>query len=160
MAEENLSGNKSKIEILGYHAEYERNLGRLYSLFSKKFPETDIWSYLVEEERKHEAWVKQIIFKFNEGVIKFESESDYSRWVCDCVINLKNKIEEIEKSEITLKEALIISLDYEDNMLEKEFFNIFYSEAPAFDSVLKNLVKDTEKHRKIVADKLAELYNK
>ena len=69
--EKRIEINKSLV-LLGYHAEHERMISRLYAYYRKKFPKEGVWLFLVEEERKHETWIKQIIIKVNQEIIRFD----------------------------------------------------------------------------------------
>ena len=46
-----------KYHDVGLHAEHERLLANLYALFSKIFPNDELWPFMTEEERKHESWL-------------------------------------------------------------------------------------------------------
>jgi hypothetical protein len=76
--------------LLGYHAEHERMISRLYSYYRKKFQKEGVWSFLVEEENKHEAWIKQIIVKVNEGIIRFDHRNSSIEEVKTSIENVKN----------------------------------------------------------------------
>jgi rubrerythrin len=147
----------TKSAILGFHSEYERNLARLYSVYAEKFPDVELWRFLVEEERKHESWIKQIIIKVSEGVIDFELKEYTAEKVKNCIINLKDKVIETVGLDIDLKTALLNALEVEDSMLEKDFFDKFTSDAPAVQSVLSKLVSDTINHRYAIEEAINAL---
>jgi rubrerythrin len=144
--------NEAKIffkyaSTLGIHAEYERLLARLYSTFFKLFPEEKIWEILAEEEKKHEAWIKQIIMKVVQGTVSFNSANESDEYIINAVIGLKDTLNDIKIDSLKKSVTFEIAYNVENSMLEKEFFNKFSTDAPLIDNILKSLVKDTERHR-------------
>ncbi len=149
--------NKEILEVLGYHSEYERNLARLYKLFTKKFPDDGLWPYMVEEETKHECWIKQIIPKVIDGVVDINVKDHTGKFVHDHMEMLSSKIESLKFVELTPLEALRICVEYEEFMLDKDFFGNLVSEAPAVQNVLDKLVEDTLRHRIAIKERIESL---
>ncbi len=155
----NENKNQSKIlfkyaSTLGLHAEYERLLARLYATFSNLFPEEEIWKILVEEEKKHEAWIKQIIMKVVQGTITFKNNDDTDEYIINAVQGLKDTLNDIKIDGIKKDDTFEIAYNVENSILEKEFFNKFSSDAPIIDKILKSLVKDTERHRDMLDERI------
>ncbi|MBN2834987.1 MAG: hypothetical protein JXR48_08475 [Candidatus Delongbacteria bacterium] len=143
-----------KTAILGLHAEYEQLLSRLYKIFSNKFPDEELWSFMAKEEKKHEAWVKQIILKMIEGTIIYENEDEYQDNIINSLVDLKETIKDIPEKDISEEDALEIAFSIEESMLEKEFFEKFSLDAPLVEQILENLKKDTRKHRDMLDKKI------
>lgn len=151
--------NEAKIffkyaSTLGIHAEYERLLARLYSTFFKLFPDENIWEVLIEEEKKHETWIKQIIIKVVQGTISFKSEDESDEYIINAVQGLKDTLNDIKIDGIKKTDTFEIAYNVENSMLEKDFFNKFSSDAPLIDKILKSLVKDTKRHRDMLDERI------
>jgi hypothetical protein len=142
-----------KTSTMGLHAEYERLLARLYTVFSRKFPDENLWEYLVEEEKKHEAWIKQIILKMIDETIIYDNSDESEEEIISSLVELKETINTVSNNEITAEEALELAYGIENSLLEKEFFNKFSSDAPAINKILSQLKADTIKHRDMLDSK-------
>jgi hypothetical protein len=142
-----------KTSTMGLHAEYERLLARLYTIFSKKFPNENIWEYLAEEEKKHEAWVKQIILKMIDETIIYDNSDESEEEIISSLVALKETINTVSNNGITAEDALELAYGIENSLLEKEFFNKFSSDAPAINKILSQLKADTIKHRDMLDTK-------
>ena len=153
-----LDGIFEKYHYIGLHAEHERLLANLYTLFGKIFPDDELWPFMIEEERKHESWLKEIMLKLKEGVINFRNP-DYSiDLVKKEIINLSETIEYCSAYKITHQEAYQIAFHQENSMLEDKFFDNFSSDAPAIESVFEKLIEDTLEHRRWLNRRM-EFYN-
>ncbi|MBN2790051.1 MAG: hypothetical protein JXR69_07665 [Candidatus Delongbacteria bacterium] len=136
--------------LLGYHAEHERMISQLYSYYSKKFTKESVWIFLVEEEKKHEAWIKQIIIKINEGLIRFDHRDSSLEEVKVSINNVKNEMAKVFTDEYTLEMAYSFAFILENSIIEKDLFKLFDSDDPMIVEILKNLSIDTKKHRDII----------
>lgn len=155
--DENIKKECTPVEILGFHAQYERSLSRLYKLFSKKMPELELWPYLVEEEIKHECWIMQMIPKVVEGTIILKVLDYSAKFVREHTEMLNARIEQLKGEEIDLQKALRICVEYENYMLDRDFFGNLISDAPAIQSVIDKLIIDTENHRDEIKRAINEL---
>ena len=68
---------------------------------------------------------------------------------------MKRQIERVRKANIGLLEALSIAGDIEEALIEKQFIRLNISGPTEIKNVMKGLVADTQRHRKIIAEKLA-----
>ncbi|MDA3839364.1 MAG: hypothetical protein PF574_10335 [Candidatus Delongbacteria bacterium] len=136
--------------LLGYHAEHERMISQLYSYYRKKFPKEGVWLFLVEEEKKHEAWIKQIIIKINEGKIKFDHRDSSIEDVKISLQNVKDEMAKVFTDEYVLNTAYSFAFVLENSIIEKDLFKLFESDDPIIAEILKNLSNDTKKHRDIM----------
>lgn len=137
-----------KYHYIGLHAEHERLLANLYTLFGRIFPDDELWPFMIEEERKHESWLKEIMLRLKEGVINFRNPEYSIETVKKEIINLAETIEYCSEYKISHKEAYKIAFDQENSMLEDKFFDNFSSDAPAIESVFEKLIEDTLEHRR------------
>lgn len=142
-----MHSKEEQISFLGKQADYERHLARLYSLYEKLFPDFKMWPFLVEEERKHEAWIKQIIPKIQNGEIYFFLDNFTVQAIEQTLIYIEEEYEKAEKEGIDLIRAVSVAHYLEDAALDKSIFNYFDSGSPQIEQVLDDLKEDTKKHR-------------
>ncbi len=158
IVEKELDGIFEKYHYIGLHAEHERLLANLYTLFGKIFPDDELWPFMKEEERKHESWLKEIMLKLKEGVINFRNPEYSIDAVKKEILTLNETIGYCNEYKITHKEAYLIAFKQESSMLEDKFFDNFSSDAPAIESVFEKLIEDTMEHRRWLNRRM-EFYN-
>jgi hypothetical protein len=130
--------------IITLFEENELNIGKLYKLYSQKFPDRQaFWLGLSMEEAGHAADIRAShrknddLFetnKFTAGVLKY---------VMDFV---EEKIQEVQKKEISHIDALNNALRIEQSILEKKCFELFTPTSQQLKAVLASLNKETEAH--------------
>ena len=58
-------------KIIELMIRQESLLARLYSLFAEQFLEhSEVWNGLVEEEKKHAAWLEQLFNAGDKGIVQ------------------------------------------------------------------------------------------
>jgi hypothetical protein len=145
-----MKSREEQILFIGQQAELERQLARLYSLYQTKFPTFKLWPFLVEEERKHEAWLKQIIPKVKTGEMYFYLEDLTYQAILQTIEYINEEYEKADKEGIDLIRAVSVAHSIEDSALDKNFFNYFDSEYIVIEEILDNLREDTKKHRDLL----------
>ena len=147
MAEE-----RSSLELLIGH---EAAIKRLYELYAEVFPEhRSFWETMMQEEQKHADCLQNLSSK--ESVRKwFLSDVRLKRLAIGGSIDyIEGQIERIKKAGINLLEALSIANDIEEALIEKQFISLNISGPDEIKGVMKVLVADTQRHRKMIAEKL------
>jgi len=152
-----MKSKEEQIFFLGHQAEYERHLARLYKLYEDKFPYSPIWPFLVEEERKHEEWLKQIMPKVQSGDIYFYRNEFTLEAISQMINYVNEEFDKAEKEEIDLMRAVSVALYIEDSSLEKNIFTYLDSDSPKIQEILDSLSEDTKKHRKLLLNARDEL---
>ena len=71
-----------------------------------------------------------------------------------CIDDIKLKIEEDKKAEISERDALAVSINLESGMIEKKFFEVFEADSTEIRKTLSSLEKETEHHLKMVREEL------
>jgi bacterioferritin (cytochrome b1) len=132
----------------------ESNVAEIYHTFRKMFPEArDFWHQLAMEEENHAA-----ILAVGEGFHRVGKLPDY--FVPDSLplINqsltfIKEVQRRIEEEDISLKEALELSLQLERTMEESYLYEIITKETDSkMISKLQKLAVDTGSHIKQIED--------
>jgi hypothetical protein len=141
---------EEQIQLVGSQAELERQLARLYSFFNKKFPGTELWPFLTEEEAKHECWLKQIIPKISEGSIILFVNDITIKAIEETIEDIISTCENAESKGISLIGAIKTAEKFEMHMLDKDFFKFLDSDAPVYSRILDKLYEDTKRHKELL----------
>jgi hypothetical protein len=144
MAEDN-----EQILLLETMAENEDKIRELYDQYSLNFSEySDFWSKIADEERVHALWLRA----FKNDVLSGKSVVDKDRFNLGAVSGfskyLNEKIGESRKAKLLLPQAIVMSLDIERGLIEKDFFNIIKTDSEDLKNILNNLYKETLNHIK------------
>jgi rubrerythrin len=134
---------------------HETAIKQLYELFAEIFPEQRaFWQGMVEEEQKHSDSLQGMSSK--ESLKKwFMTDSQYQQLAIGGSIEyIERQIERIKKVNIGLLEALSIASDIEEALIEKQFIRLNISGPEEIRNVMNGLVVDTQRHRKMIAEKL------
>jgi protein-arginine kinase activator protein McsA len=137
--------SKKRKSLLELFEENELQVGRLYELYSQKFPEHEsFWHDLSMEESEHVASIQAMQIIESDNLIQ---ESKFTRGVLKYVADfVKEKIQEAQKKKITHPEALEIALRIERSIIEKKCFDFFIPTDKKLESILKKLNQETESH--------------
>ena len=142
-----MKSKEEQIQLIGRQCELERQLSRLYSLFDKRFPLTKLWPFLLEEECKHECWLKQILPKVADGSIYIYFNEVTVQAIESLTDEIRTAYEKADREGLSLHNALTLSEKFEVHMLEKDFFHFMDSDYPEVSRILDSLNEDTKKHR-------------
>jgi rubrerythrin len=147
-----MTKEQNSIDMLIRH---ETAIKQLYELFADVFPEhRAFWQGMVEEEQKHSDSLQGISSK--ESLKKwFMNDSQFQQLALSGSIEyIERQIERVKKANIGLMEALSIASDLEESLIEKQFIRLNISGPEEIKKVMKGLVADTQRHRKMIAEKL------
>lgn len=129
--------------------ENEVAVASLYAAFAACLPETaDFWRRLVHEEHAHAAWLKSLHERLSleEG---FQNRRQFNSAAVQTSIDyIKRRIAQVETEGTTTIRALVIGLDLEESLLEKEYFRVLASDSPEMQRVFAALSEQTMDHRK------------
>lgn len=148
---------EEQVVLVCRQAELESQLAKLYGLYNHKFPMTKIWPMLVEEEKKHESWLMQIIPKIEDGTIYFFRDEVTVQNIDSMIESIDKEITRANTSVIDLKRAVSIALAFEETALEKNIFSYFDSEVPLVEQTLDKLIEDTKRHRMMLMEAVDSL---
>lgn len=151
-----MSDLAEKIEVVELMAKHEEAIAGLYAVFSDKFPECKIWTYLYGEELKHSEWLKSILNNVYEGSIKFTDFHLTLKGLKVAIRSLESNTQKAEENKFDLEEALNIAYTLENSLIEEHYLDYFSSDMEGITKVLDDLKTDTESHRKLLKGKKDE----
>ena len=141
-----------EFSLLAHQIEHEKTLRRLYKSYSEIFPEEEIWLQLEKEEKKHAAWIQQIISKICDETVYFNEDPECCENIKRSLSIMNDEIAKAKNNEIDLMHAFKVAIEIEESMVEREFFKSMESDAPFVGDVLKKIIADTERHKDSLID--------
>ena len=126
----------------------EESVAELYRGYANKFPLFDeFWTSLATDEMKHASWIRHmdeiaetqavtiLENRFNPTAV--QSMTDY----------LKTELNRLNNQNISLIEALSITMSIEQSLIESRFFETFQVDPTELKRILTEIHDDTTAHR-------------
>ena len=136
---------EKQLATLNELAELEESIGRLYEAYAMLFPDyRQFWSGLVEEEKEHAVWLRELRSYVVKGTAKF-SENRFNIFAIQAYINyLKDELDKAKGR--ALVNALSIALYIEESLMEHKYFEIVDGDSKELKQTLSNLANATQSH--------------
>ena len=136
--------------------EHEEAIASLYAVFSSCLPETkDFWAGLVLEEKCHASWLRTLRERLESDGSLLNRRQFNTAAIQTSIDYVKRRINEVSSQGITTLRALVIGLDLEAALLEKDFFRILESDSTEMKKQFNALIDQTASHRKMLEAQLA-----
>jgi rubrerythrin len=133
--------------IIDSLAELEGEISRLYRLFAALFPSrAEMWSDLAEEEMRHVGYVRELLHHINEKKAIFDEKTTKTYTIKSFLNNVIEIRKKTENNEYTVLNALSISHDLEQSLIERRFYEYFLSDDQTVKRLLKQLREETYQH--------------
>ena len=146
---------KNVAEIM---AGIEEMISRHYFACARNMPaDQAFWKKIAAEETDHARWIRDLYYKAGEGLVAFNEKRFNKDSLLEFAGKLACMLEQFQEQSKTFKDALADSLQIENMLLEKSFFEIFQSDSPGLKEVLSNLSTSTKEHRIRIELRLKEL---
>lgn len=127
-------------------AENEVILSKLYRTYADQYPNHEFRVHISDEELIHSEWIRSLYLKVRDHIAVF----DRKRFPTAALKTFHDYVEkQIAVTEIrfqTLTEALTISLNIEQSLIEKKFFQVFEPAPKEIKKVLDDLEAETLEH--------------
>ncbi|MFC1859010.1 ferritin family protein [Thermodesulfobacteriota bacterium] len=134
-------------KILKQLIHQEVLLSRLYTLFSRQFPQQkEFWGKLSKEEERHAKLIEKLLEATKTGLIFFNEGKTKTYTLNAFITRLEGIIEKAESGEFDLSSAFAYAVDYESSLIEKNVFSYFDSLSDKAKGTLKILQSETVKH--------------
>jgi hypothetical protein len=144
MKMENTNAQKEIVSLL---IANEKILEKLYLVYAQKFPLfSNFWIEIAKEEDSHALWINTIFEKMKAGTVEFSQNRFPAEAIGKNIEYLKDKIEKLKTSEVTISDALEFSVHIEKGLLEHKFFEIFEEDSLELQMILDALRLGTEDH--------------
>ena len=138
---------QKQLDILMKLTEVEQSMGRLYEVYAELFPDyKEFWLSLVTEEKQHAQWINDLHSYIVQGIASFDSARFNTVAIQTFINSMDDELGKAKNHEISLTNALSMSLRFEESLLEHKFFQIVSGDSPKFKQLLSNLAEATQKH--------------
>ncbi|MDA8126193.1 MAG: hypothetical protein M0009_13525 [Deltaproteobacteria bacterium] len=147
-----MTEEQNSLDLLIRH---ETAMKQLYEQYAEAFPEhRTFWANVAAEEQKHANCLQGL--SVNDSLRKwFMNDGRFKKLAIGGSLEyIEKQIERAKNAPVSLVEALSIANDIEEALIEKQFISLNISGPEEIKSVMKGLVADTQRHKKMIAEKL------
>ena len=145
-------GPERVVEALAAH---EDAIGDLYADFAMRFPKAaSFWQGLSAEEYGHGSLMRDLAAQEHELDVFVDTRRFPLADLQAATRSVRDLIAVAEGSRVTLVEALETALDLEQEMIERDAYEVFSSDSPNVRRVLGHLRTSSERHRDGIRDYL------
>lgn len=140
-------------KILELLVEMELEMAGLYSFFARKFPKyNELWLSMSKQELNHADQVKKLWIMAKENKIVFNENLTKSYTVSRVIDSVKNAYKQADSGQFKEINALAYSRDFEQSIIEKEFYNYFTTKDPAARMIINGIKNETLMHQSKLKD--------
>lgn len=138
-------GNKET--ALSSFIENEVLLNKLYSNYANLFPDDkDFWEDIAADESEHAGWVRSLSTRIDNGEVRLGAGRFEPEALTSFADYIQEQIDRMATETVLQIQALSISMDLENSMLEKAMFKSYETDSPELQEVMDRLQKSTEIH--------------
>jgi rubrerythrin len=146
-----------RFKIIRYLVEIEDLANELYTFFAEKFPEeSEFWFAIAREEKDHAAIIRMLGAGVAEGQSSFDDRRFTLEEIETSVEWARQKVAGAKQNKINIEEALSLSFEFEQNVLDRSFFEVFVPEHKSVGDFISGVVAATKRHRDSIKKKLEE----
>ena len=118
-------------KILELFVQLELDMSGLYRLFAVKFPKYEkLWTTLAQQELDHAERVKKLWSLAQKNKVVFDEKLTKTYTVKRVLDSVKDAYVKAKADKMNLMTALSVSRDFEQSIIEKEFYNFFTGKDP------------------------------
>ena len=147
------------LNVLNGMRELERSLSQLYGKCAEAWPEgKDLWQKLSRDEELHAQYVETVVelVKSNPGA--FELNPSFKSAASATFIKyVASVLGKVDSQSVTHDTMLFIARDIEQALLEAGYSGLVKTRNAEYRALLTQLIKDTERHRDSLAQKIRTL---
>lgn len=147
---------KKQLKIIEGLAEIESTAGKLYKVYSEKFPDhKDFWLSLVVEEENHAELIRSLFSSIEKGAVYFKEKNCSD--AIDTLLNyMKKYIDDATKNKVILMNALFLAEEIEKGLINNIFFSFLEGDSSEFNQVIVRVLSGAKEHIKKIHKYLAE----
>jgi hypothetical protein len=142
--------NSDQKKLVELFVRQEFLIGKLYKLFSFRYPEYKVfWTEMATEEHLHASWIKRLTerdptnkFKFSQGELRSNDLDSSIKSIEDLIGGVKNN------REFSITQAVSVALHLEKALWEKKVFQCFEGDSDEVRKIMDSLNLEQEVHIK------------
>lgn len=142
-------------DLLDMMAAYEEKVSELYQSFAVALPEwQEFWMTIAHEEQLHASWLRGLKNRLAIGGGTLSRERFNVAGIRTSMDYLQKLREDVLKKGIVPLRALVLSLDIEGSLLEKEYYTVYKSDLASVQEIFNNLREQTREHSQRMQEKI------
>ncbi len=142
--------NSDQKELVELFVRQEVLIGKLYKLFSFRYPEHKaFWAEMAKEEHLHASWIKRLTerdptdeFKFSQGELRLNNLASSIESIEGLISGVKNN------REFPITQAVSMALHLEKALWEKNVFHCFDGDSAEVRKIMDSLNLEQQIHIK------------
>lgn len=128
--------------------QMELDMCQLYKLLAEKFPKyANLWTTLSQQEILHAKWVKELSDMAKDEKVVFDEKVTRTYTVKKVLDMIQDTYAKTQANKISLMSALSICRDFEQSILEREFYNYFITKDPDAKALINQIKAETLDHQ-------------
>ncbi|MFC1866156.1 hypothetical protein ACFLYB_05550 [Chloroflexota bacterium] len=141
------------MSLLTLMAQNERTIRELYLRYSSKFSEdSELWEKLAQDEEMHANWLTIQQNNLDQGLVSIDNKRFNESAIKTFTDYLKIEMDRLDAGEVSLINALSVSLYIEQSLIEHKYFEVLDSDSEELKNTLTKIKKDTEAHSKRIKE--------
>lgn len=147
------------LEVMAGLEQLEKAIAGLYEIAAKKWPENaELWINMAGEEIKHAEYIKSLTDILIKKPAAFEIGRAINVDAIKSALDWINKnVAEIEQGKFDGRKALILGRDLEQSILESKYSEILKTENLEYNKIVKQIVRETFVHKKMIDEAISKL---
>ena len=145
-------------EVLRLLGEHEQLISQLYNAYADNFIEhSGFWCSIAKEEVMHAEMLRTLRGNIREGDAHFSKNSFPLKGIMFSMESVKKAIADARSGNVTPIAALALAKDYENSLIEKDYFKVVEADSDEVKETMLKLVEDGKRHRAKVETLLAKV---
>jgi rubrerythrin len=150
-----MEDNDKNSQIIKAFIKNEEVLSDLYAKYAERFPnDLAFWMEISKDETVHASWVYDLYEKYKNGSVIFKPERFNIVAINTMIKYIVEQADKLSTENISSIQALSISMDIENSMIERNLFESYDTDDIEISKVLNRLRISTEIHYAEVKEKL------
>ena len=155
MSSSGASGGTTPRQVVDALADHEDAIGDLYAAYGMRFADAaSFWQGLSSEEYGHGSLMRDLAASGGEPATFIDKQRFPLSELRQATRDVRDQIEVAENSRLTLVQALETALDFEQQIVERDAYQVFASDSANVARVLTHLRVSSERHRDSIRDLL------
>jgi len=136
----------------------ELSLADFYDLCGKTWPIDSFWNSIRDDEKQHSENIDKLKYIVLEDPESFEVGKIFTQKAISMIVEgIKVNIEKLKRWEIKRDQAIYISYDYENSVIEKNYMNIINTKKINYINIMNDIIQQTYNHRKRFEEEILKL---
>ena len=146
-------------ELVELFVKQEFLIGKLYKLFSYRYPEYKaFWTEMAKEEHQHATWIKRLSELDSTYNVNFSQGDVRLNALASSIESIEGLIAKVKKdSDFSISQAVSLSLHLEKALWETKVFQCFEADSDEVRRIMDTLNKEQKIHIKKI-DKFARQF--